>query len=71
MKNTANNDETVAYTLYTDSARSSAFTNSQGVKQNGTGTVQVVPIYGQVEAAQLAQAGIGDYLDNVTLQLTY
>lgn len=71
MKNIAIPEATVAYTLYSDSAHANTLTESNGVAGEGTGTVQMVPIFGQVEATQLAQAAVGDYEDTVTLQLTY
>lgn len=71
MKNTTDDTSTVAYNLYSDDSYATSLTDTTGVDGVGNGSAQSVPIYGKVTSAQLAQAAVGDYLDVVTLQLTY
>ncbi|HGY5049825.1 TPA: spore coat U domain-containing protein [Citrobacter freundii] len=71
MKNATDDTSTVAYNLYSDDSYDTSLTNTTRVGGVGNGSAQPVPIYGKVTSAQLAQAAVGDYLDVVTLQLTY
>ena len=71
MKNTTDDTSTVEYNLYSDDSYATSLTDTTGVGGVGNGSAQSVPIYGKVTSAQLAQAAVGDYLDVVTLQLTY
>lgn len=67
-----NGSETVAYKIYSDSARSTNWGDTAGtdtVAGTGTGSSQTLNIYGQVEAQ--GTPAPGNYADTVTLTLTY
>lgn len=63
------NGDKVAYSLYSDAAKTSALTS--GYSQVGTGQEQDLTIYGQVSAAALSAAPAGDYTDTVLLRIDY
>lgn len=69
MKNTATADK-VDYTLYSDNAGASDLSTTP-IPGTGTGSAQVIPIYGKVTARALSQASPGDYSDTVTLTVAY
>ena len=69
MKN-KDTSETVAYNLYSDANRTSDLATT-AISGSGSGSAQVIPIYGKVAADALAQAPAGDYADTVTLTVTY
>lgn len=71
MKNKVNEEEVVPYKLYSDSAHQTELTDTIGKKDIGTGIPQIVTIYGTVTKSDLLNASVGDYLDTVTLTLTY
>ena len=63
--------DVLAYTLYQDSGRTTAWGNTAGtgVAQVGTGAVQNVTVYGAVAAAQNVPAG--SYSDTVLATVTF
>lgn len=69
MKN-KDTSETVAYNLYSDANRTSDLATT-AISGSGSGSAQVIPIYGKVAADALVQAPAGDYADTVTLTVTY
>lgn len=74
MKDTTTPDHTVNYTLYTDSARHDTLDDKNSIHIDGAsnnGEEQIVPIYGRVQASDLAQAYAGEYSDDVTLVVRY
>lgn len=70
--NMSNNNGTdkVAYALYSDADDTNELSTT-GIPQTGTGTAQVIPIYGKVTADALSQAPPGVYADTVTLTVSY
>ena len=64
-----NNNDKVAYTIYGDKAGTEL--SKTPIGSTGTGSVQLIPIYGQVTADALAQAPAGSYADTVTLTVAY
>ena len=69
MKNTAT-AEKVDYALYSDNAGASELSTTP-IPGTGTGSAEVIPIYGKVTARALSQASPGDYSDTVTLTVAY
>ena len=59
----------LAYALYSDSSRNTAWTSTAGITGSGTGSAQSIPVYGQI-AAQ-ATPPIGTYADTVVVTLRY
>ena len=59
----------LAYALYSDSSRNTAWTSTAGITGSGTGSAQSIPVYGQI-AAQ-ATPPIGSYADTVVVTLRY
>ncbi|BDH45325.1 lipoprotein [Salmonella enterica subsp. enterica serovar Choleraesuis] len=70
MKGATNGGE-VPYTLYSDSAYSKVLSDTELMDGTGTGKKESVPLYGRVMAADLAQASVDSYSDDVTIQVTY
>lgn len=65
------NLDTVGYQLYTDAARSVVWGNTVStdtVGGTGTGVAQVLDVYGEVTSANVSA---DDYLDTVTVTVTY
>lgn len=64
--------ETIAYTLYRDSARTQVWGTTSGELVSGTGTGQSVAhtVYGRVFAASTAPSP-GLYTDTITVTVTY
>jgi spore coat protein U-like protein len=63
---------TLAYSLFSDSARSSNWGQTIGtdtVTGTGNGSVQSIPVYGSVAAAQYVAPGA--YSDTITATITY
>ncbi len=66
--------ETLAYTLYTDSGRSTVWGDGSGSTANltgtGTGSTQSVTIYGRIPSGQTSVPA-GSYADTVSVTITY
>jgi len=65
----------LAYNLFTDSNRSNVWgTGVEGdgvlIEDTGTGSAQIVPIYGRIESGQTA-AEVGNYSDTVQVTVSY
>jgi spore coat protein U-like protein len=63
---------TLAYGLFQNAARSTAWGNTAGtdtLAATGTGAVQNFPVYGQIAAGQSSAAGA--YADTVTVSINY
>jgi len=60
------------YQVYSDSARSAVWTNevATGVGYTATGSAQVMPVYGSVNAGQTAVAN-GSYTDTLVVTVNY
>lgn len=61
--------DTLNYSLYSDSGRSTLFPESSGEARNGTGASQTIPVYGRVASGQAVK--VGSYSDTVTVTVTY
>lgn len=61
----------VAYGLYTDSGRTTAFNATNTIAVTGTGSSESKTIYGRIAAADATAAPKGSYSDSVTLTITY
>lgn len=72
MRGGATNSEFVSYNLYSDAARTVAWTGSGGGLVNGTGTGANVSytVYGQAPAQTTPSPG-SNYADTVTITVTY
>jgi spore coat protein U-like protein len=71
-KMTGPSSQTLNYTLYQDSGRTTVWGNTVGtdtVAGTGSGTAQNLTVYGRVSGAQAA--GAGAYTDTVTVTVTY
>lgn len=71
-KMTGPNSETIAYSLFTDSARSTVWGNTIGTNTKaaiGSGAAQTYTVYGRV--APQNSPTPGSYADTVTVTLTY
>lgn len=66
---TDDNGDKVDYTIYGDPTGTDL--SKTPVGSTGTGSVQLIPIYGRVTADALAQAPAGSYTDSVTLTVAY
>jgi len=68
----ATNSEYVSYNLFSDAARTVAWSNSGGGLVNGTGSgsTQSYTVYGQVPAQATPSPGT-NYTDTVTITVTY
>ena len=63
----------LAYSLFSDPARTINWGNTVGtdtVSGVGTGTTEVIPVYGQIPAGQTT-AGSGGYVDTITATVTF
>lgn len=68
-----NGTSTIAYQIYTDSARTTVFgdgTTGSNVSGTGTGATISQPIYGRITGSRAA-ATPGNYADTVVLTVTY
>lgn len=61
----------IKYALYSDSARTTAMTSSEGISVTGDGTDQTATVYGRIAAADLTNQPTGSYSDTVTMTITY
>ena len=64
--------QTLNYSLYTDSARSSVWGTTTGtntVAGTGTGSAQSLTVYGRIPGSQTPQPG--SYTDTITATITY
>ena len=61
----------IPYGLYTDSGYATAFNGVSTIAITGTGTAELVPIYGKIDAADATAAPKGTYSDSVLLTITY
>ncbi len=70
MKNSATS-ETLAYQLYQDSGRTTAWGNTMGTSLGGmgTGATQSIPVYAQIPDA--TQSTPGSYSDLITVSVSY
>jgi len=69
---TGPNNQTLSYGVYSDAAHTTAWGSSAGtntVTGSGTGTVQTIPVYGQISPSQSPTPG--NYTDTITVTLTY
>lgn len=62
--------EKVAYSLYGDKTGGSDLSKTS-IPGVGTGTAQVIPLYGKVTGDALQAVSAGDYTDTVTFTVTY
>ncbi|MBF7686144.1 spore coat protein U domain-containing protein [Acinetobacter sp. B10A] len=69
MKGGSGND-VLPYNLYSDSAYSQKIDSSTILKGTGSGEVQSTQIFGQIPAGTILPS-VGDYVDTVTLTVTY
>ncbi|QIL81967.1 spore coat U domain-containing protein [Diaphorobacter sp. HDW4A] len=71
LKRTTGGSETVAYSLYSNPARTTPWGNqvSNNVAKTGTGQPDSIPVYGRVPAN--LDATPGDYSDSVQVTVTY
>lgn len=65
----SNGSHTLAYTLYTNAARSTVWTDVQGVQGTGTGTSVDVPVYARIPAQTPPPPGV--YNDQVVVTISY
>jgi spore coat protein U-like protein len=72
MRGGATNSEYISYNLYSDAARTLAWTNSGGGLVSGAGTGAAVnyTVYGQVPT-QATPSPAANYADTLTITVTY
>ena len=69
MTNTADNS-TVDYSLYSDTSRSTVWSDSARVSGTGNGQAQSIPVYGRVNAGQ-NNVTVGNYTDNIVATIEF
>lgn len=66
----AGDSSTVDYSLYTDTGRSTVWSDTSTASGTGNGADQNIPVYGRVAAGQTA-VSVGDYVDTVVATITF